>query len=132
MLPSSDRKLFRKHNKKWVPDDFDHEQNFLLTENGMTALFCGCSLAGICNIVHTAEQLHGKQIGAVIGGFHLYNPPTGKYESNEYITNTAAALAKTESEYFTCHCTGEKAHRLMKSVLGERLHSLKTGSILEF
>ena len=130
-LPSSDKKLFMKRCGKIIPDDFGHEQSLIVNVNGEKYLFCGCSHAGIVNIRNKADEVSDGEISAVFGGFHLYNPPTGKYESIDFIAKTAAELAKTRSDYYTCHCTGEKAFEQMKPVLGERLHYFRTGSVFE-
>lgn len=130
-LPSSDKKLFMKRGGKIIPDDFGHEQSLIVTTGGEKFLFCGCSHAGIVNIRNKAENVAGGEISAVFGGFHLYNPPSGKYESADYIAQTAAALAKTQSDYYTCHCTGEQAFEQMKPVLVGKLHYFRTGSHFE-
>lgn len=129
-LPSSNRKLFAKRQGRLCLDDFCHEQNLLLMSGGESVLICGCSHAGIANIQHRAEEILGSQPEVVVGGFHLFNPPTHRYESRELILQTAEILKKTKSRYYTCHCTGEKAYREMKPVLGDRLQYLATGSVL--
>ena len=63
----------------------------------------------------------------VIGGFHLFNPPTRKYESDELINDIAKTLDGRNTRYYTGHCTGIKAFELMKSTLGDRLNYLATG-----
>lgn len=131
-LPSSDSKLYMKANGKLVRDDFCHEQNLCLHADGKTVLFAGCSHAGIVNICQKAADIYGKSPDIVVGGFHLFNPPTRKYESDAYISETAKALAETKSRFYTCHCTGEKAFRIMKKVLGDRLEYISTGSVTVF
>lgn len=128
-LPASDRKLWRRDGKL-TPDDFAHEQSLLLTEDGKTALFCGCSHAGIVNITRRACTLAEGTVDTVIGGFHLYNPPTRRYESRAYIGAVAAALRETGSTFYTCHCTGGRALRQMRPTLGDRLRCLSTGETL--
>ena len=91
-------------------------------------MICGCSHAGIVNIVNRAKTIIGNEPTAVIGGLHLYEPVKKRYESNEYIENVATVLAKEKSSYYTCHCTGEKAYEKMKGRLGSRLAYLRTGA----
>lgn len=129
-LPASDRKLWRRQDGKLTPDDFGHEQSLLLTEGGKTTLFCGCSHAGIVNITRRAAELAGGTVDTVIGGFHLYNPPTRRYETAAYIDAVAQALAGGDSTFYTCHCTGARAVRRMRSTLGDRLRTLSTGATL--
>lgn len=127
----SNRVLFAKKQGKIVADTFDHEHNLLITENDKKVLVAGCSHAGIVNIQRKAEVVAGQKMSALIGGFHLYNPPTKKYESATFINEVAEELAKTEAVYYTGHCTGVKAYDRMKNTLGERLQYLSTGSIIE-
>ena len=127
-LPKSDGNLFAKRNGKMAADDFCHEQNLVITSDNSHILLCGCAHAGIANIVHRAEELIGNVPTAVIGGMHLYEPTKKRYESSKYIDSVANALAKTESFYYTCHCTGEKAYERMKACLDTRLTYLRTGA----
>ena len=126
-LPKSDGNLFVKRNGKIIADDFCHEQNLIIASGGSRVLFCGCAHAGIVNIVSRAKTLTGAAPTAVIGGMHLYEPMKKRYESDEYIASVAAALAKNESTYYACHCTGKKAYEKMKPCLLDRLAYLRTG-----
>ncbi len=130
-LPASDQKLFVKTDGRIVRDDFRHEQNLILRADGKTILFTGCAHAGIVNIAETARRLFGR-IDAIVGGFHLYDPPTGRYESEEYIQKTALALQKTGAECYACHCTGRTAIEQMRPILGGKLHEISTGSVLQW
>ncbi len=130
-LPKSDGNLFRKENGKIVPDDFCHEQNLVLTEGDKRVLVCGCAHAGIVNIVEKEKELFGSYPSAVVGGFHLYEPTSKRYETDEYIAGVAAALRRTGAAYFTCHCTGPVAFEKMKKDLGDELTYLHTGSEFE-
>ena len=127
-LPRSSEALFTKRSGKMIPDDFCHEQNLLLSFADRRILICGCAHSGIVNIVEHAKTIIGNEPTAVIGGLHLYEPVKKRYESNEYIDNVAAALAKGKASYYTCHCTGEKAYERMKAYLDGRLTYLRTGA----
>ena len=129
-VSKSNRVLYSKKQGYLQSDDFDHEQSLILTVNGQSVLVSGCSHAGIVNIVNKAESLIPTEITTVIGGFHLYNPPTKKYESNEMIDTIAVALAKKNFIYYTCHCTGMQAYKRMKKMLGKELHYLSTGTVV--
>ena len=130
-LPESDGNLFVKRNGRMVPDDFCHEQNLIITSGDNRVLICGCAHAGIVNIVRRAKTLFGNEPTTVIGGMHLYEPTKKRYERDEYIDSVAAALAESQSSYYTCHCTGEKACERMKVRLGARLTYLRTGAELQ-
>ncbi len=119
--------LYIKKHKKLAADDFSHEQNLIIKSGENHTLVCGCAHAGIVNILSKAESAASCEMSTVIGGFHLYNPPTRKYESDELIGSIAGELSARKARYYTGHCTGIKAFELMKSTLGDRLIYLATG-----
>lgn len=123
--------LFAKKENKLIKDDFNHEQNLILTSGGKKILISGCSHSGVVNIQKKAEMIVKDKMSYVIGGFHLFNPPTKKSESNELIDDIASAMTKTSSTYYTCHCTGVKVYEQMKQTLKDRLLYLSTGTELE-
>ena len=123
--------LYAKSNGVLVQDDFSHEQNMIVKEDGKTLLLSGCSHAGIVNILSKAEEIVGCKIDTIIGGFHLYNPPTKKYESPELIDALSMALNEKHGKFYTCHCTGAKAFEQMKDTLEDRLCRLSTGAEIE-
>ena len=122
--------LYMKKQNQYLLDDFVHEQNLIITSKGERILIAGCSHAGIVNIQRKAEALVEADMSVVIGGFHLFNPPTRKYEKIEFIDEVAMALKQTQSTYHTCHCTGIKAYNRMKKTLEHRLQYLATGQEL--
>ena len=126
----SSRSLLKKTNGKYEPDDFIHEQNLILTSEGQTILFTGCSHKGIANILRTADR-HIQDINMVLGGFHLYNPITKIALPKEVLTLLATTLTEHNAIFYTGHCTGEKAYTIMKQTMGERLKHLSTGTIIE-
>ena len=77
---------------------------------------------------HICEEIINDKIDSVFGGFHLYNPPTRKYESDEMIDNVIDSLQKKGSIYYTCHCTGPKAYKRMKRAMGDKMNYLSTGT----
>lgn len=124
---SSNRKLFVKKNNKMIQDDFNHEQNLIIKVDNKRILISGCSHAGIINILKKAEDLCLSNIDLVFGGMHLFNPPTHKYESDEYIDKIAKELNNTKSIFYTFHCTGVKAYERLKQILNNRIHYIGTG-----
>lgn len=127
----SNQVLFVKRQGKLLLDDFCHEQNLVITAGEKKLLISGCSHAGIVSIQSKAEELTSKKMETVVGGFHLYNPPTKRYESTGLIDAVAAALKEKESTYYTCHCTGIRAYERMKETIGERLQYLSVGKSME-
>lgn len=124
----SNRVLYARIDEQMIRDDFRHEQNLTITTDEGRILVSGCSHTGIVNIQQKAESLISDDIATVIGGFHLYNPPTKKYESDELMDAIASVLVRKQSNYFTCHCTGVKAYERMKNTLGDRLVYLSVGT----
>lgn len=85
------------------PDDFRHEQYLVICENDKRVLFSGCSHRGITNIVEKFRP------DVLIGGFHL-----SKF-SNDELFEYASFLDKFQTDYYTCHCTGQEQYRFLKS-----------------
>lgn len=88
---------------KFVADDFRHEQYLLINENGKKILFSGCSHKGIINICEIFRP------DVLIGGFHF-----SKYQLDDKLIKNAEKLASYETEFYTCHCTGEMQYEFMK------------------
>lgn len=126
----SNKKLYAKEFGKIIQDNFSHEQCLVITENGNSTLFAGCSHKGIWNYVKEAERFCNSLL-ACVGGFHLYNPPTRKYEKDKLLDELAIALKETGLKYFTCHCTGQYAFKRMKKIIGENLSYLSCGESIE-
>ena len=85
------------------PDDFRHEQNLIITENGKTALILGCGHCGLINILERTREFHPE---TVVGGFHLCTPPAMTPVRESLLSAIAAELPKYGAEFYTCHCTG--------------------------
>lgn len=130
-LPTSDGKLFVKKNGKIVADDFIHEQNLIISEGDKRILVCGCAHSGIVNIVKKAKSILNEYPTDVVGGFHLYEPVSKRYEKDEYIERVSDALSECDADFYTCHCTGIRAHEKMKMRLGRSLEYIHTGSEID-
>lgn len=72
-----------KINKEYVKDTFNHEQNLIINDEGKNILVAGCAHKGITNILSVGENICNESFDYVIGGFHLFNPVSKKYENNE-------------------------------------------------
>ncbi len=127
-LPSGNQDLYMEVNGELGQDNFSHEQNLIINENGKTVLVAGCAHKGIVNIVN--QCYNDKKIlpDIVIGGFHLYNRAAKENESPRVVADIGRALADTKIQYFTGHCTGMKAYEQLKGILGEKLEYISTGS----
>ena len=131
-LPTGNSKLLEKHNNEFHVDKFEHEILLLISENNKNIVFTACSHSGIINMANKAKQfLNGKEITAVLGGFHLSS--RGKNaESVEYIDNLTFEIEKFNIPFYTGHCTGIANFKSMKKVLGENLLSMNGGEVIEF
>lgn len=104
-------------------DSFSHEQNLVILEDKVV-LFMGCGHGGIVNIMEKAENFHPD---FCIGGFHLFNPVTKRTVPTEFLDTIAARLQKySKTEFYTCHCTGEKAFNYLSQRM-KNLHYLSCG-----
>ena len=99
---------------KLSPDDFRHEQYLLISEQGKEVLISGCSHKGIMDIAAWFQP----QI--LVGGFHFSKLPL-----NETLKSFAKTLAEYNTEFYTCHCTGDKQYKFMKKYM-KNLHYIST------
>ncbi len=127
---SACKHLFMVTDAGMVPDDFAHEQNLVVQEEGKFVLFAGCAHRGIVNIVNRFQERYGRYPDHVIGGLHLYNPGSGKSEDPELIEQIGEYLLSTGSVYYTCHCTGMEAYAHLKGMIKDKMNYLAAGSCL--
>lgn len=112
----------------WQADCFAHEQSLVFeTEKGLV-IFNSCSHGGAANIINeVAAAFPDKQVYAMIGGFHLYN------KTQEEAHALGKKLRETGVQYVcTGHCTAERPYTALKEELGESLHQLRCGLVMEF
>lgn len=113
------------------PDDFHHEQDLLITAEGKAVLVAGCAHRGIVNIRRKAEALLGRELDAVVAGFHLFELKADDPESDALIARTGRALLEGDTVYYTGHCTGDYAYGKLKTLLDGRLHRIRGGTVIE-
>jgi len=130
LLPSGNSDLFSKAGERYATDDFAHEQNLIVRENGKTLLVAGCAHRGIVNILEAFALLEGRLPDVVIGGFHLYNRAADTTEDAGLIAEIGAFLKGTGALFYTCHCTGLEAYGLMKEILGGQVRYFSGGGRL--
>lgn len=90
-------------NGDFVPDDFRHEQYFLIEENDKKTLISGCSHKGILDITDWFKP------DILIGGFHFSKLPLDKN-----LERFAKQLDLYDTVFYTCHCTGKEQFDFMK------------------
>lgn len=127
LQPSGNRTLLKKMGHDFEPDDFAHEQNLIIRENGKTALIVGCAHKGIVNILKHFSALYTDIPHCVVGGFHLYNCITDETEDAAIIKQIAQFLLTIDTTYYTCHCTGMVAYEQLKTIMKEKIQYLATG-----
>ncbi|WDP92252.1 MAG: MBL fold metallo-hydrolase [Desulfobacter sp.] len=120
-------------DRAMVPDDFSHEMALLIQEGGTSLLLTGCAHSGIGNMLSTVLERSGlRQIGHVIGGFHLYNPSARVTEPGHRLDALAKELsAHPHTKFYTGHCTGPDAPARLKKIMGEALTTFSTGWQIE-
>lgn len=104
-------------------DDFVHEQHLIVSEKGKQVLLMGCGHKGVLNIIRQCPV----DPDIVIGGFHLFSPRTGETLPEDVIMELIRGLP--EAEYYTGHCTGDKAMEILSRELPS-IHPLMTGTII--
>jgi len=125
--PSGNQLLKQSDGDEVFADDFSHEQNMILIEGNHYVLFAGCAHKGILNIVNQAIEIMHHSPTHVFGGFHLHSRSTDLSESDDFILSLGAELIKINTTYYTGHCTGTYAYKLLNEHFKERIQSFSTG-----
>ena len=120
-------KMYKKVGRKWVFDDFDHEQSLVIDTDKGLLIINSCSHGGVVNIINEVKgAFPEKKIYGYIGGFHLFN------KTDEEILDVATAIKETSIEYIcTGHCTRGRAFKILKEQLGDRIEQMKVGLQIE-
>jgi 7,8-dihydropterin-6-yl-methyl-4-(beta-D-ribofuranosyl)aminobenzene 5'-phosphate synthase len=126
-FPSCNATLLMKHGDELVTDDFAHEQNLVIQQDGKTMLIAGCAHKGIVNIVNAGKDRRGQYPDYVVGGFHLSGSRGNQSEASDVVDAIGEYLASTPSRYFTCHCTGMENVQRLSRIMGEKIQYLSTG-----
>ncbi|MFW6119978.1 MAG: MBL fold metallo-hydrolase [Petrotogales bacterium] len=104
-------------------DEFDEELTLLIIRESKGTVVTGCSHRGITNIL-TEVSLH-CEIENVLGGLHLL------HKNGQELNIICDKLEEFGvSNYFTGHCTGDKAIRIMKERLSANVKEIMAGDII--
>jgi 7,8-dihydropterin-6-yl-methyl-4-(beta-D-ribofuranosyl)aminobenzene 5'-phosphate synthase len=129
------RILLERHEGRVVPDRLAHEIAMAVRLPDGIAVFTGCGHRGVLNMVDAARaKFPGVPILAVIGGFHLGGVPEKNLlvEPDESVRRVGEGLGERGVRMtWTGHCTGERAGRILKDVMGDRVSFLRTGLVIE-
>jgi 7,8-dihydropterin-6-yl-methyl-4-(beta-D-ribofuranosyl)aminobenzene 5'-phosphate synthase len=126
--PSGDTRLFMRRGDDLQHDTFEHEIVTVLEGDYGLVLLTGCAHNGVLNMIEATQQaLPDKPILAVIGGFHLV------HETQPVVFEVGKLLDEMDiPAVYTGHCTGELQTDILAEVLGDKLHRLHTGLVMEF
>lgn len=120
--------MYIRNKRSWTPDDFSHEQSLVFETSSGLVIFNSCSHGGADHIINeVATTYPDKKIKALVGGFHIYN------KSKAEVRELARRIKMTEIEtIYTGHCTGKRSFNILKEELGEMVHPLSVGLVIEF
>lgn len=103
-------------------EDFRHEQYLLIQEGERRILISGCSHKGVLNLTSWYQP------DILIGGFHFMGIDPESPEGEARLSQAAEVLlSRSDTQYWTCHCTGRKPYEWLKAHMGARLSRLSTG-----
>lgn len=128
--------MYRRRLGEFHADDFSHEQSVVFDTAEGLVIINGCCHGGADNIVReVCQELPGRPVAALIGGFHLMGP--GGVETLGCTPDQAAGLGRAllglgVGRVLTCHCTGTPGFRIIKQVMGSRAEYFMTGDSAEF
>lgn len=122
----SNLKLFEKKGEIFINDNFDHEQNLIIRQEGKNILLAGCAHSGIINIINKAEKIINQKITDIIGGLHLMG-----ITDQKFLGEFAQELKNTNCNFYTCHCTSLENYSFLKTILNEKISYIKSGEKLE-
>jgi 7,8-dihydropterin-6-yl-methyl-4-(beta-D-ribofuranosyl)aminobenzene 5'-phosphate synthase len=130
-LPKANDTLMTEDENGLKPDNFNHEIAVCFGIDDLL-VYTGCAHHGVLNILNSVQNITGKRISTLIGGFHLMDGFPGQYETEEEINEIAGSLAADypETMIYTGHCTGDKVYSLLKTKLDTKLKSFYTGFTL--
>lgn len=120
-VPTDPFGLCRREGDSFIPEDFRHEHYLLIEEEGRRVLLSGCSHKGILNILDWFRP------DVLVGGFHFKDLDPGSDRLREY----GEALAGYDTVFYTGHCTGQAQFEVLRTILGDKLHAISTGAVVE-
>ncbi len=124
--PSNDSKMVVKKDGQYAIDAFEEEVTLAIDTNEGLVIISGCSHNGILNMVNTIQEKTGKEVYAVIGGFHLLDA------TEEKIQNTIDRFKELGIEKIgLSHCTGPKAIQMFLEQMPSQTFIFETGSVFE-
>ncbi len=90
------------------------EQSLALSTSQGTVLITGCAHPGVEKIIAKTKEVTGEKIHLVLGGLHLKN------KDEEQIKDTLDRIEPQIEKIAPCHCSGDKAIKLIEKRFEER------------
>ena len=129
--PYGNKYLFTRSEQGYEKDNFQHELLLVVKELDGIIIFTGCAHNGLLNMLEsTVQRFPNTPIKAVVGGFHMVGLPllNGLGGSEKEISAIGEILSGYNvGKFYTGHCTGGKAFRVLKNVLGDSIEYFPTG-----
>lgn len=130
LFPEGNLELKCRKGDVFIQDDFSHEQYLVIEQEGKHILVSGCAHTGTLNIMEQYHVIYGRNPDMVISGFHMRKKTDYSEKDIALIEETARELKKTETVFYTGHCTGEYPYEVMKKILGEQLVYVHSGDVI--
>lgn len=123
-IPIDSAGLSACYDGKVMPERFIHEHYLLIKENGRRIVISSCSHKGVVNIVRWLSP------DIFIGGFHFKGIDLSDGKS-EILDDCADNLLKSNTQFYTCHCTGVPQYEYLKVKMGDRISYISSGMCFE-
>jgi 7,8-dihydropterin-6-yl-methyl-4-(beta-D-ribofuranosyl)aminobenzene 5'-phosphate synthase len=116
-----------KRGNDFIQDNFEDEISLIIDSEKGLIIISGCSHRGMINILNTAKKSFDKDVYAFIGGTHLIG------SSDFRLNRTVEELNKFDLKILgACHCTGDKAMKLLSKQFQNSFVRVKTGTYFTF
>jgi len=101
------------------------EQFLFLSADLGVAVVTGCAHPGILEIVERAKEVTGRDVLAVLGGFHLFK------DSDASVRRIVSRLLELEVRWAApCHCSGDSAIQRFADAYGDTFLSCRAGDVI--
>ena len=106
-------RMYIKRGRRYVADDFSHEQSLVFRTDDGLVVFNSCSHSGADIIAdEISHAFPDEKIFAYFGGLHLF-----KLNDREITDISGKVKSSGLKHLYTGHCTGERAFRLLKNLM---------------
>ena len=117
---------YLSQNGELVPDPYRDDMGLVLEGSSGLALLCGCSHAGLLNVLLHVRSAFGQAPTTIIGGLHLLPSSSGD------LASLIGALRRFGTPaLYPNHCTGTRAFLALAQAFPERVIPCPAGMVLE-